>query len=82
MGTCAERSAMRRCGDAARAVRVGRIAWRWGLLGVGTLSTNSSAMARYVDHLPPQMNVTPVFSSWPMTWWRETGAPGGAFGSR
>merc|ERR1719331_333131 len=43
---------------------------------------SSSAIARYVDHLPPQMNVTPVFSSCPIAWWRETGAPGGAFGSR
>merc|ERR1719331_2731824 len=43
---------------------------------------SSSAIAPYVDHLPPQMNVTPVLSSTPMAWWRDTGAPGGAFGSR
>jgi hypothetical protein len=47
-----------------------------------TLSTSSSAIARYVDHLPPQMNVTPDTGSVPMAWWRETGAPGGALGSR
>merc|ERR1719258_229547 len=43
---------------------------------------SSSAIARYVDHLPPRMKITPVLASTPMAWWRETGAPGGAFGSR
>mmetsp|Transcript_20259 Transcript_20259/g.68633 ORF Transcript_20259/g.68633 Transcript_20259/m.68633 type:complete len:216 (-) Transcript_20259:817-1464(-) len=46
-----------------------------------TASTVSSAISRYVVHLPPVTNVTPVFGFVDMMWSRDTGAPSEAFGS-
>ena len=46
-----------------------------------TLSTVCSAISRYVVHLPPVTNVIPVAGFVEIRWSRDTGEPGGAYGS-